>query len=270
MLVEGAVAPEAISQAQTSLERAIVLNPNFAPAYSTLAMFYSLRPETHEKAVQAALKAAQLEPGELHYALNLAQTLLHTDRVEEARKLGQRILEAAHTPEIRIAAANFMGQVDRYIEFLAQKKQFEAQAAAERKRYEEEARSSKEQLKTDQQVGLDDKPGATPASEPSPKDSAGGSAARVAGPRRYSAIGKITQVTCSAPEMIVSTVSATGFILKLHAANYFKVEYLATSWKPPEAFNPCVHLKGLSGNFTYSLAVGKPYDAEIISIEVKR
>jgi len=271
MLVEGGMAGETISQAQTSLERAIALNPNFAPAYATLAMFYSLRPETREKAAQAALKAAQLKPGELDYALNLAHTLLRTDRVEEARTLGQRILEAARTPEIRAAAEDFLRQADRYSEFLAQKKKFEEEEAAARKRYEEEARSDKVQLKADQQAGPESRPGATLAPETSSRDAAGASATRAptTSGRRYTASGKIVQVKCSAPEMVVTTVSATGFIVKLHAANYFKVEYLTTSWEPPKNFNPCVHLKGRSADFTYSLAVGKPYDAEVISIAVK-
>ena len=82
--------------------------------------------------------------------------------------------------------------------------------------------------------------------------------------------GRLTQISCAAPPAMELTLSAGGLTMRLHATNYFKVDYLTTSWKPPANFNPCTHLKGLSAQISYTLAQGQAYDGEIVSIEVRR
>lgn len=86
----------------------------------------------------------------------------------------------------------------------------------------------------------------------------------------YGMFGKITDVTCEQPAEMYLTLTMHGITMKLHATNYFKLEYLTTRWQPPPKFNPCVHLKGLTAQVSYKLAQGQAYDGEITSIEVQK
>src|SRR2546426_11922139 len=107
---------------------------------------------------------------------------------------------------------------------------------------------------------------APPAKTPgTPPGAAGTSSAR-----RYAMFGRLTQISCAAPPAMELTLSAGGLTMRLPAANYFNVDYLTKSWKPPANFNPCTHLKGLSAQISYTPAHGPAYDGEIVSIEVRR
>jgi len=81
-----------------SLEKAIEMNQEFAPAYAALASVYSIRPETHDKALAAGHNAIQLEPGNLFYATNYGYVLANAGRTGEAKTLALRIQEVAKTP----------------------------------------------------------------------------------------------------------------------------------------------------------------------------
>ncbi len=257
LLVKGSIRADTLPEAEASLRRVIELNPDFAPAYSMLAMFYSLRKETLEKALAAARKAAELEPGELRHYLNLGQVLLRMERTVDARVIGDQVLAAARSPDIRAAAEAFLREVNRYQEYLA-----------ERKRYEEEARVSREQLSSYVRSDTPANAAAKPAAAQEPAQPAPPSGA--AKPRLYSAFGRITEVACSAPPAMDLTLNLGALVVRLHAPNYFKVDYLTTAWKPPANFNPCVHLKGLSAKLSYTLVQGEAYDGEIVSLEVRK
>jgi len=259
LLVEGSQDQNSYADAEASLERSIALNPNFAPAHATLASFYSARPQTLEKALTEARKAAELEPGDLRYYLNLGHILLRMERTDDARLVAQRILAQESSPNLRMAAEALLQEIGRFQNYLA-----------ERKRSEEESRVSREQLQS--YLRKD-----STAETPSPPATAGGSTAtaapasgRVNSARRYAMFGKITKLTCSAPAMEL-TLTMGALSLRLRAADALKVEYLASSaWRPPANFNPCKHLKDLTAQVSYTLAQGQPYDGEIVSIEVQR
>ncbi len=257
LMLQGSPQSESFAEAEASLRRAIELNANFAPAHSTLAMFYSLRKETLEQALAAARRAVELEPGELRYYLDLGGVLLRMDRADEASLIGQRVLAAARSPEIRAATDAFLEELSRYREYLAQ-----------RKRYEEEARASREQLQS--YLRADAAAGHSKNPEPPPEASRPAQPSSVASTRLYSSFGRITEVTCSSPTAMNLTLNLGGMVMRLRAPNYFKIEYLTTAWKPPANFNPCLHLKGLSAKLSYTLAQAQDYDGEIVSIEVRK
>src|SRR5271163_1662856 len=96
--------PDEWPKQEASLEKAIALNPNFAPAYSSLAMLYLMHKEDQEKALNAARHATQLEPGTLTYSINLGYVLLAMNKTEEARALAARMQAQAKNPrELRMA-----------------------------------------------------------------------------------------------------------------------------------------------------------------------
>jgi Tfp pilus assembly protein PilF len=83
------------------LEKAIRLNPQFAPAYATLASLYSLNPITYIEAIEAGHKAIQLEPGNLSLAVSFGFALVNMGKTTEARTLATQIEAAARTPSDR-------------------------------------------------------------------------------------------------------------------------------------------------------------------------
>jgi Tfp pilus assembly protein PilF len=90
--------PEDAAKAATTLEKAVHINPQFAPAYSALATVYSINAETYEKAYADGRKAITLEPGNLTYAVNYAYILMNTGKIADAKVLAQRIRQAAKSP----------------------------------------------------------------------------------------------------------------------------------------------------------------------------
>ena len=105
----GALAADDRAASIASLERAVAMNPQFAPAYSALASVYSTQPETYEKALQAGVQAVKLEPGNLIYAVNYCYVLLNMGKTADAKKLQERILKAAKTPVEQANAETLRG-----------------------------------------------------------------------------------------------------------------------------------------------------------------
>jgi Tfp pilus assembly protein PilF len=100
----GVATPQERTRVAVSLEKAVDMNPQFAPAYAGLASVYSMDQATHEKAFQAALKSVKLEPGNLSYATNYGYVLLNAGKIDDAKVLVPRIRKAARTPQDRSSA----------------------------------------------------------------------------------------------------------------------------------------------------------------------
>jgi len=122
-------------QVIADLEKAVAMNPLFAPAYTNLASLYSGAPDTNAKAIQLARKAVDLDPANLQYTINFARVLLNAGKLEEAKSLAERINHAAWTPADKTNAQELMHTIADYEEQLRQaaeraEKLREAQAAA--------------------------------------------------------------------------------------------------------------------------------------------
>lgn len=90
--------PEDTAKAAATLEKAVQINPQFAPAYSALATVYSMNAATYDKAYAAGRKAITLEPGNLTYAVNYGYVLVNTGQIADAKVFATRIQQAAKTP----------------------------------------------------------------------------------------------------------------------------------------------------------------------------
>ncbi len=86
-----------------------------------LSQAYSRSPETQTKAVNAGIKAMQLDPGQSHYQINLAYLLLNNRRYAEARIMAKRILAVATSTGEKEVANNLMQQVQQAEEWAARK-----------------------------------------------------------------------------------------------------------------------------------------------------
>ncbi len=122
VLQGGLAAPEMMQEAIKSLERATRINPQFAPAFEGLAQAYSTAPETQKQALDAGIRAVQLEPATHVYAINLVYLLLNANRDADARQMAQRILEKAASPEEAQEARALLERIKEHEQWVAQRK----------------------------------------------------------------------------------------------------------------------------------------------------
>lgn len=229
------------------LLRAIQLNPDFALAYSMLALAYATQDAHLDEALRLARYAADLEPGTLEHQLRVGSVLLRMDRIQEAQHIAQRVGAAAKNEEDRQAAVEFLGQIRKYQEYQALKKKYETQVAAE-------------------QTALDERrlqrplPSANPAQPPTytAPPTSGNSSIE----------GLLADVACSGTAALELNVEHAGKSTALHADNFLRIEYYGAEWQPPKDFQPCKHLAGLRARVTFQIVMGQPFAGKIISIEV--
>jgi tetratricopeptide (TPR) repeat protein len=120
------------------LEKAISMNPQFAPAYAALSSVYSTNPETHDQALAMGRKAIDLEPGNLQYAVAYSFVLLNVDRLADAKVMAARIRAASRTPEDR----QLSQQLDQAIQSRAE---YDAQLAAYKRQAEQQQQVAAQQ-----------------------------------------------------------------------------------------------------------------------------
>ncbi len=129
-LRNGPPSEELLPKLSAYLEKAIEMNPQFAPAYAALASVYSANSETREKAFEPGRKAAQLEPGNLFYATNYGYVLANAGKTADAKVLAVRIQQAAKTPVDLANAAQLLSVIavrEQYDQRMADLKQQESQ-----------------------------------------------------------------------------------------------------------------------------------------------
>jgi tetratricopeptide (TPR) repeat protein len=240
-----------LEKTEKHLKRAIELNPDFAAAYSLLALAYATQGNQLDVALRLARQAVALVPGDIQYQLNLGHVLLRTERVDEATKAGQLALASARKAEDRTAAEQFLENVRKFQEFLMERKKYEERVAAEQKALDERRIQRQQGGKT--VVG-----------------SRRGGGAEPVGPANSALEGKVAGVVCGETTALDLLVEHGKQMTKLHTENYFKVEFWAVNWQPPENFQPCDQLAGLRVKVIYRVTQGQPYAGEILTIEVKK
>ena len=240
------------------LEKALALNPQFAPAYATLANFYAMRPETRDKALAMAKKAIELEPGNLNYATSYGFVLLNMGKVQEAKVFAARIKAAARTPQEEQMAAGFASAVASRENFSRDNRD-EARSSA--------SNGSKGEGKSIEVEGVES--GGPPATSknaaPVQPPAADGPRPVVLGPE-YRLEGKIVAAECKAGGEVKITLTINSVLMKFHAADLKSVEVapankLASADKPP-----CAAWKGQRAKITFRSLPSGEFDGELAAI----
>ncbi len=245
------------------LEKAVNLNPQFAPAYATLATFYSMNPETRQKALAAGRKAIELEPGNLSYAVAYGFVLLNMGKMADAKTLASRIESAARTSVDRVMAQQLSQAVSMRE---ASGDQAEADVSLKRRSSPEEPHS--EVVETSDSSA--DKP---PVAAEVPRVSA-----RPDDPdendemhsRIYNLQGRITAVNCASGAPGILTLNVQSVSMKFHYSDFSRVEVSAGS-NPAGVSNAlpaCASLKSRRAKVTFHPATGKDYDGELIAVQL--
>ncbi len=97
----------AMADLSAKLERTTTLNPQFAPAFANLANV-QMQLRHPDQAVEAARRAATLEPNELSHRVLLARLLMATSHAADAAAVAREALPLARTDQERAMLQGFM------------------------------------------------------------------------------------------------------------------------------------------------------------------
>jgi tetratricopeptide (TPR) repeat protein len=248
---------------EASLRRAIELNNQFAPAYATLASLYLRQQRRPEETLSLARRAAELEPGESGYQLNVVSALLLNRRVEEARQLAERIRSTARSAEERTGAEGLLASIRQYQEYEAARKRAKERERAEEEEFEKKLAAAQQAVRArGEREKQEESAAAAAAARAAPVLPAGSSKAGWS-------TGQVVAVSCHGPALEL-ILQGTFSKLRLHSSDYLKVEIAKTDEKSPPPFDPCQHLQGRQAAISYRQYDGSPYDGEIVSIEVRK
>jgi tetratricopeptide (TPR) repeat protein len=271
LLTSGGAEQEDADEAQAALEKAVALKPELAPAWDALARLYVSDPQNLSKALNAAERAVKAMPGEPRYRFNLAVVLLRMNKFDDARAIVQGVGKSADQA-LAMQAEQFLGQIDRAQQYYSSRGNGAAEVARPevnrglkgtettvldrpapvmKRRTEEQSASSANAPRDLAQV-------ATPTA---------GVPVTANSTHAYSMVGTIAAVTCAnAPQMQI-TLQSIGIVMRLHAADFAKIEIKAGAGSAAAAKPSCLQFAGKKARISYQLASEKSWDGEIVSVE---
>ncbi len=235
---------EAVQVARNSLEKAVQLNPQFAPAFEALAQAYSHSADMQKQAVSTGIKAVQLDPAEFSYAINLAYLLLNNRRFAEARTMAQRVLTASVSQGEKVAARNLLDQIGQAEEWAANRPVATSPGQA------------------DDEPNSRIAPGAVSSADTPPSQDVPAHLRR----RIYGLDGSIRAVDCSRKPEATINVDLPSGPLSFHTSDLSKVSLSWEDGVPQPALDNCSLWKGRKVKVWFSATPGKQYAGEISRI----
>jgi tetratricopeptide (TPR) repeat protein len=244
-----------MAAAEGSLEKAVAINPGLAPAWSNLAVLYSQDSSKLDKALIAAQHAVRSVPGDVHFQLTLAVVLARMARYEDARAIALRITKSAD-PSAVSQSQQLMAQLDRAQQYSSFKREADTTGAADQMKRRDSG--SEDETRSDpvlkHRTADEDNPQAAAAPAPS---------------FGYSMIGTIATVDCAAAPQVLVTLQAATLIMHLHSADISKVSIKSSLPVDAGKSPACAELRGKKARISYKLVAEKPWEGEIVSIELQ-
>lgn len=237
------------------LEKAAKLNPDFAEIWYNLALIYSQKDETLQKALAASQHAASLAPGNSNYQLQLASIQNEMGHPDEARKTAAMVQDSAADKGTARKAAELVARTSNSTPTASS-----SAPPASRAKPSEPIKPSSPPPPP---VSPDPK-AASPKSDPAAAASPHFSETKI-----YSMVGTITDVTCSSASEIQLTLKSLTILMKLHALDIAKLSVKAGGADSPGKISSCSGLKGRSARISYNLVLDKPWDGEIQEVELR-
>jgi tetratricopeptide (TPR) repeat protein len=262
---QGATQMEQMKTVTAALEKAIELDPQFAPAYSALSQFYSMNSETHDKAFATGKKALELEPGNLHYATNFGYVLINIGKIPEAKYLAGRIIAAAKDPQ-GVQMGESLRQAAEMREGMGQYVQVRPAATAQSSSAPPSAtkdisvHDSKETSPTSPEAS------SAPASSLPPPATAPGPVGR--GPE-YRLEGKVMAATCKLAGEVTVTLSINTVLMKFHAADAKSLEITPDARAIASAGVSCAAWKAQRAEVVFHGNSAGEFDGELIALHFR-
>jgi tetratricopeptide (TPR) repeat protein len=245
----GALAADDRAASIASLERAVAMNPQFAPAYSALASVYSTQPDTYEKALQAGVKAVKLEPGNLIYAINYCYVLLNMGKIADAKKLQDRILKAAKTPAEQ-TNAQALGEA------MASRENYDRQMAEYQSRAKQEAEEAAQRQATNASIRAA-AASATKEASPAPPEHAN--------QQEFAVEGFIASAECNQDSLGRVTLTVNHLGMKFFYSRLSALQVIGGA-EGKSAPPPCAEWKGKKARFYFYMTKNKPYAGELSTV----
>jgi hypothetical protein len=209
-----------------------------------------MQPETKEKALQAGVKAVKLEPGNLSYAINYGYVLLNMGKTADAKKLQERIVKAAKTPEEQ-ANAEMLGGA------LTSRENYDHQVAENQSRAKQEAEEAAAQQQTTGAAMHVAVASASEAGSPAPREHAN--------QQELAVEGVIVSAECNQDSLGRVTLSVNHLGMKFFYSSLSTLQVVGGvegKGTPP----PCSDWKGKKARFYFYSTKTKPYAGELSTL----
>ena len=242
-----------------AFEKTVALNPDFAPAWYNLAMIYSQRNETLQKALTDAQSAASLAPGESGYQLQVASLLDRLGHPDEARKTAARVQESASDRATADKAGDLVARMSR-------QQSSSAPASAGNAPVKPTTDSG---LRIERKTEPEAKPSSATTVSAAPKTEPPPAPPLFSETRVYSMVGTITDVNCTGAPQIQITLKSLTILMKLHADNLEKVSIKSVGPDAAAKGTTCPNLRGRSARISYLLVSGRSWDGEMQEVEFR-
>jgi hypothetical protein len=198
---------------RAELEKVISLNSDFVPAYAFLSIAYAQEPNKDlDKALKSAVRASDLEPGNLAYFIDIGKALLAAGRVPEARKVADTAQKIATTSTDRNQATSFTKQIDYKVN------------------HPNEVVSAKS---ADDAPATHDATGSDSAESPAHAE------------------GQITELLCGRPPEVLLTLTTGEKSLLLHVSDIAKISIQADAQASDATALPCAKWKDRRAKVDY-------------------
>jgi len=260
VLMMGGGSGGAPSGAIAAFEKTVSRNADFAPAWYNLASLYALRPETLQKALDAARRAASLVPGESGYQYQVAVILASLGRTEEARKVAKQLQDSSR--DRRMA--------DKAGDLLVQFSQPRISAPPSHPSGPLPTASTDRTVHIEPKTEPKDRSAATPLNTTREQIHPPATLPAPAETRVYSMVGTISEVNCADSPQIQLTLMAQTIVMHLHAADMAQLAIKSSGANSLAKNAACTGLRGRSARVSYRLTADKPWDGELQSIEFRK
>jgi tetratricopeptide (TPR) repeat protein len=243
----------------TALEKAATLNPDFPEIWYNLALIYSQKDETLQKALAAAQHAASIAPGNSNYQSQMASIQNEMGHPDEARRTAAMVQGSTADKGTARKAADLMARASN------------SQPAPSSPASPAAPKANPEPVKISSPP-----PPLPPATSKiaSPKSDSAPAPPAAAPPRFseakvYSMVGTITDVTCTSASEIQLTLKSLTILMKLHALDIAKLSVKSAGTDSSAKISSCTGLKGRSARISYNLVLDKPWDGEMQEVEFR-
>jgi Tfp pilus assembly protein PilF len=255
--------PQIDPQIESSLRTCMKLNPDFAPAYDALAMYYSRDARKTTEAHMLNLRAISLEPDNVNYRLNAAALRMNDQRYDDAIAVLKAASHVAKTPEQVASIQDRIGQIEQYQAAVARSHQAEKQAGTQ------PAATIVSDTRTMTITTTDGRkfvilPNSTRETPKYPTEAPTG--------LHHTARGILRSVHCAYPSILTLSVDQPGKALAvlLYRNDFKQIEFSAANFTPKSDLNPCTDIEGLKAKVEYAEVSDKSIGGQIISVELSK
>lgn len=228
---------------ESSLKKAIELNPQFAASYDRLAAYYAMKHEQLDEARRLGLRAIQLEPGNINFRVNAASVLTEMQKYDDAIRVLKAAAGLAKSSGDVEMMQNRIDEIGRFEQ--AQKTNEAAVEAA---------------LKPGTQGGMVDIVALPGPAHPTVTTVA----------KAHGFDGVIHNVKCSNPYVIEFQVEGVGKSVQVYNNNFPTIDLSAAGFTPPDSMNPCKDFEGMKAQVQYVESPDKTVDGQVTAVELKK